>query len=182
MYGYIYLIVNNINGKTYIGKKRLYEKTWNNDTYMGSGFYIKRAQKKYGIENFEKFLICYTTSEKDACEKEIFWIAHYRSLGKAEYNISNGGNGGFLNEELNKKRSKTLKGRHLSDEHKNKISKAHQGKTSGMKGKHQSDEAKRKCSINNIRYWKGKCLSEECKKRISEAQKLRWAKRKSNIK
>ena len=180
MYGYIYLIVNKIDGKTYVGKRKLYKKSWNEDGYMGSGKYLKPAQKKYGIENFEKFLITWTYSEEDACEKEKFWIAEYRRRGKAEYNISNGGDGGFLNEELNKKRSETQKGRHLSEEHKKKISEAHKGKTSGMKGKHQSDEAKRKLSVNNIRYWKGKCLSEECKKRISEAQKLRWAKRKSN--
>lgn len=28
MYGYIYLIVNNVNGKTYVGKRKLYNKNW----------------------------------------------------------------------------------------------------------------------------------------------------------
>ena len=63
MYGYIYLIVNNVNGKTYVGKRKLYNKKWNEDGYMGSGKHLKSAQKKYGIENFEKFLITYTSSE-----------------------------------------------------------------------------------------------------------------------
>ena len=96
MYGYIYMIVNKINGKTYIGKHKLYKKAWNEDNYMGSGKHLKPAQKKYGIENFEKFLIEYTSSEKDAGEKEKFWIAEYRSRGKAEYNIANGGDGGCI--------------------------------------------------------------------------------------
>ena len=77
MYGYIYLIVNKIDGKTYVGKRKLYKKSWNEDGYMGSGKYLKPAQKKYGIENFEKFLITWTYSEEDACEKEKFWIAKY---------------------------------------------------------------------------------------------------------
>lgn len=92
MYGYIYLIINNLDGKTYIGKRHS-DKF--DDNYMGSGKYLKRAQKKYGIENFEKFFIQWTNSEEDACEKEKFWIKEYRKRGKAEYNIANGGQGGF---------------------------------------------------------------------------------------
>ena len=38
MYGYIYLIVNNISGKTYIGKRKLYNKKWNEDGYTNSVF------------------------------------------------------------------------------------------------------------------------------------------------
>ena len=96
VYGYIYLILNKINGKTYVGKHKLYNKKWDEDGYPGSGKLLKPAQKKYGIENFEKFLICYTESEEDACKKEEFWIAHYRALGKAEYNIADGGDGGNI--------------------------------------------------------------------------------------
>ena len=112
MYGYIYLIVNKIDGKTYVGKHKLYNKKWNEDDYMGSGTKLKPAQKKYGIENFEKFLITYTYSEEDACEKEKFWIAEYRRRGKAEYNIADGGDGGLIGtwtEERKKKASNSRK-------------------------------------------------------------------------
>lgn len=142
VYGYIYLIVNNLNGKTYIGKRKLGTRAWNKDHYMGSGAVIKKAQRKYGIENFEKFLICYTESEKDACEKEEFWIAHYKSLGKAEYNINlkQGGCigrkwtdsqraymmkmlvGHSVSEETKKKISETLKGRRHTKGQKDKVS------------------------------------------------------------
>ena len=112
MYGYIYLILNKLDGKTYVGKHKLYDKKWNEDNYMGSGIKLKPAQEKYGIENFEKFLITWTYSEEDAIEKEKFWIAEYRSRGKAEYNIADGGDGGNIapwTEERKKKISESKK-------------------------------------------------------------------------
>ena len=137
MYGYIYLIVNNVNGKTYVGKHKLYNKNWNEDGYMGSGGKrYQNAVKKYGIENFEKFLITWTSSEKDACEKEEFWIAHYKSLGKAEYNISKGGEGGWLEvpQQVRNKISKTLMRHSVSEETRRKQSNASKGKPHPHKG------------------------------------------------
>ena len=177
MYGYIYLIVNNINGKTYVGKRKLYNKNWNEDGYMGSGHYLRRSQNKYGIENFEKFLITLTYSEEDACEKEKFWIAEYRRRGKAEYNVADGGQGGLIGtwtEERRKKVSEAGKGRkawnkgkHFSEESCIKMSEAHKGKPSCNKGKHFSDEAKNKMSEAH----KGKKRSEDDKRNISESLK-----------
>ena len=48
---YIYLIVNKVNGKTYIGQHK-YKKL--NDSYMGSGKLIRRAQKKYTLKVLSK--------------------------------------------------------------------------------------------------------------------------------
>lgn len=90
---------------------------------MGSGKRLASAKKHYGIDNFEKFLICYTESEKDACEKEMFWISHYRSLGKAEYNIDKGGRGGG-----HPQKKRPMKGKHHSEETKRKMSIAHLGR------------------------------------------------------
>ena len=177
MYGYIYLIVNNINGKTYVGKRKLYNKNWNEDGYMGSGHHLKNSQNKYGIENFEKFLITYTSSEKDACEKEKFWIAEYRRRGKAEYNVADGGQGGLIGtwtEERRKKLSESCKGhkawnkgKYFSEESCIKMSEAHKDKPSCNKGKHFSDEAKNKMSEAH----KGKKRSEDDKRNISESLK-----------
>ena len=70
MYHTIYKITNKLDGKIYIGKhssQDLY------DNYMGSGKYIRRAIKKYGIENFEKEILFILDSEEEAykIEKEI---------------------------------------------------------------------------------------------------------------
>lgn len=191
MYGYIYLILNKANGKTYVGKHES-SKEWFEDKYPGSGILLKLAQKKYGIENFEKFLIqyCYDKESLNAAEK--FWIAEYRSRGKAEYNLADGGDGGNLfkgkhhSEETKKKISQTQKGKHhseearkkmsktrkgkkcgpLSEEQKRKISEALKGKT-GMKRGHFSEEHKRKISEAH----KGRHPSEETRRKMSEAHK-----------
>ena len=187
MYGYVYLILNNIDGKTYIGKRKLRtSKLWNEDGYMGSGIHLKNAQKKYGVENFEKFLICYTDSEKDACEKEKYWIAEYRSRGKAEYNIANGGDGGRTifsphSVEWNNKISLSKKGKCFSEESKKKmsnsqlgnknaagkrseevckkLSESHKGQVAWNKGKKMSDDFKQKCRNRQL----VKRMSEETK-------------------
>lgn len=93
MYGYIYMIVNKVNGKTYVGQRKS-TKLCYDDKYMGSGKYLKSSQKHYGIENFEKLLVQYVETKEEANKQEIFWIAHYRARGMAQYNISNGGDGG----------------------------------------------------------------------------------------
>jgi hypothetical protein len=52
--GYIYITTNKLNGKRYIGQHQ--SKDWDYK-YFGSGIYLKRAIKKYGLENFTCFLI-----------------------------------------------------------------------------------------------------------------------------
>ena len=80
-------------------------------------------------------------------------------------------------KEAAESRSKTMKGKHPSEETKKKISKAKKGKhpseetrkklSEAQKGKHFSEEHKKKMSDAN----KGKKLSEETKKKMSEAKK-----------
>lgn len=176
---YIYLIVNKVNGKTYVGQRKS-SKECHLDRYMGSGKLLKKAKQKYGIENFEKFLIQYCYSKEETNKAERFWIAEYRRRGKAEYNLANGGDGG--NGEANKGRAPWNKGKHLSDEHKRKISESNKGKhISEEQKRHHSEVMKGKSAWN-----KGKSgyLSEESRKKMSEAKKGRrhseeWKKRMS---
>ena len=155
MYGYVYLIINKINGKTYVGQRKTTKKC-SSDRSMGSGKHLKLAQKKYGIENFEKFLIQYCNSKEELDKQEIFWIAEYRNRGKAEYNIANGGQGGA-----------TCNGKHCSEETKRKISEANKGQTPWNNGIPRSEETKKKISESS----KGKKMSEEAKRKISESLK-----------
>ena len=196
---YVYRITNKINGKTYIGQHK-YKML--NDSYMGSGKLIKRAQKKYGMENFEKEILYGRIQYKaTADDMERFAIAKEKALGKAEYNIADGGNGGNLGEEVNKKISEAQKGRHpseetirkrseamkghkVSEETRKKISEANKGRVfsdewrrkmsenhKGMEGKKHSEETRRKLSESLKGKNKGKHRTDEQKRRMSEAMK-----------
>lgn len=90
---YIYRIINSINGKTYIGQHTVRKnRTITSDTYWGSGSILRNAYKKYGRENFIKeILISGYFSQQEINALEIEYIKKERSIGKAEYNISEGG-------------------------------------------------------------------------------------------
>lgn len=153
---HIYLTVNKINGKTYVGQH--YSEHWN-DAYLGSGVLITKAIKKYGRENFEKFLLQYCSSKEDANKAETFWIAEYRKRGLAQYNVADGGGGG------RKGQVPWCKGKKLSEEHRKKLSEAHKGKKL-----HFTEEHKRKIGVAN----KGKVRSEEYRQQVRERQLKRF--------
>lgn len=170
---YIYKITNLVDEKTYIGQHK-YKKL--NDSYMGSGKHLKRAIKKYGIENFKKEILVFNIVRKDfinLLEKE--YIKFYRSIGQAEYNITDGGEGGsykgrLFSEKTKMKMSESRKGIHLSEETKDKISEKLKGQAPWNKGKCHSEETRRKISDAN----KGKHRSEESRMRYSEAKKGKY--------
>lgn len=150
MYGYIYMIVNKVNGKKYIGQRKSTKYCYDDKYYMGSGKRLASAKKHYGIENFEKLLVQYVETKEEANKQEIFWIAHYDTTNPEKgYNLSLGGDGGRLlghivSEETRKKigeaNSKKMKGHipwnkgkklpsHLvSDETRKKLSEANKGR------------------------------------------------------
>lgn len=90
-YYYIYLITNQIDSKTYVGQHH----GELDDNYLGLGNIILQARSKYGDKNFTKDIlaVCSSKFEVDILEKE--YIKLYREIGKAEYNIADGGDGGL---------------------------------------------------------------------------------------
>ena len=138
---YIYRITNKVNGKTYIGQHE-YEKL--NDSYMGSGVLLKKAQKKYGIENFEKKVLVFNISKKEYADllEETFIAAEREKVGRENcYNRADGGRGfsGHHSEEAKRKIAEKLKGRQMPQETKRKMAEA-------RKGKHFSEETRKKMS------------------------------------
>lgn len=112
---YIYRITNKVNGKTYIGQHKYKDL---NDNYKGSGKLLWRAYRKYGFENFEKEILYSSIQYRvTADDMERFAIVKERALGKAEYNITDGGQGSLglhHSEETRRKRNESLKGHSTS--------------------------------------------------------------------
>lgn len=177
-------MTNNFNGKSYIGQRLCpTDKTPEEDCYYGSGYLIKAAREKYGIENFSKRIlaICHNEEVVDILEK--YFIKEYRSNGKAEYNIADGGQGGNLGELVNKRISKSMKVIMNKDEVKEKCSNArrnwwkthiiteeeHLRRSISQSNKVLTEEHKRHISEGG----KGRKLSDENKERISKSLKGR---------
>lgn len=81
-------------------------------------------------------------SEKEAFEKEIEYIEHYKTLNYNLLNISKGGKG-------NKGQVPWNKGKFYTKELKIKLSNSHLGKIGGMKGKKHSEKTKELISLRN---------------------------------
>ena len=110
---YTYLIINKINGKSYVGAHA--SKNNIKDTYLGSGKLILQAIKKYGSKNFLKIKLQFSNSFKEAHELEKYYIKIFKTLVPIGYNICE--NGGY----------DSMKGRKFTIEHKKKLSKSHIG-------------------------------------------------------
>lgn len=108
MTGVIYKITNKINEKCYIGQTRqnvndrwLTHKRASTTNINEYNMCIKRAFRKYGIENFI-FEIIEECDESLLNEREIYWISYYDSFRKG-YNSTLGGGGRLGHLKLEEK-------------------------------------------------------------------------------
>lgn len=100
MRNYFYRTNNIINGKFYYGSHN-----GEDVNYLGSGVALKRAIKKYGIENFELIILKrFNTREEAYVFEERFLKLYKISSLKNSYNIKDAGIGGdvFTNNPNNK--------------------------------------------------------------------------------
>ncbi|CAB4182086.1 grpIintron_endo, group I intron endonuclease [uncultured Caudovirales phage] len=169
MFYTIYKTTNLINNRYYIGK----HKTKNvNDSYMGSGKLLKWAIEKYGIENFSKEILFVFDNEEDMNKKEKELVV----LSEETYNLCKGGNGGF--GYINNSDIIKFKGKTHTDSTKQKIREKRIGVTNFI----PNEETKLKISNSKLgksTALKGSSQSEEHKKKLSEATKAYWAKKRN---
>lgn len=103
-YGYIYLVTNKANYKRYIGQHKSSEFDLE---YMGSGYALNKAFKKYGKKNFTIEIIDWASNKLELNEKEKLWIKYLEALDSDEfYNQTIGGDGGdtWTNQPLHRKK------------------------------------------------------------------------------
>lgn len=151
------------NGKVYIGiTMNSLERRWQGGSGYRKHMYFYRAIKKYGWDNIEHKILFENLTKEQAEQKEIELIAQYKSnKNEYGYNIANGGNSkGKTAEETKQKISDTLKGHHVTEETKRKMSekaKLRVGEKSPNFGVKMSEEQKKKISEK----LKGMKLSKE---------------------
>lgn len=182
----IYRTTNNINGKTYIGQHRYTNEENPLGCYKGSGKLIKRALVKYGVSNFStEILYKRIQLQETADDLEIISIKRERLLGKAEYNILDGGQGkrdyfGEHNPMYGKKQSELSKelnrqkhlGKKHTEESKKKMSMARVGENNGRYGKHWTNEQKEMISIKTKQGMSDQSIIDK----ISLGVSLAWTK------
>jgi hypothetical protein len=103
----LYKTTNLVNGKNYIG---IHKTTNLEDGYLGSGFAILNAIKKYGKFNFKREILEYCESYDSLLELEKKYVDENWVNSESNYNLKTGGQSvGILSDESKMKISETLK-------------------------------------------------------------------------
>ena len=173
MFYTVYKITNMLDGKIYIGAHKTSKL---DDDYMGGGKYLKRAQKKHGIENFEKEILEVFDNSEAMYEMESVLVTPEFITRKDTYNLKEGGKGGFdyLNNDYDDMVLRNINAGKLSSQ-----KEAHKK----IKWLIENDSVwfeklnKKRTNLLNKRYkeglsgsFNGKKHSEETKKKISKAK------------
>lgn len=88
---YIYKIKNKINNKIYIGQTIDYKKRINNHINTSKNQIVDMAIKKYGKDNFTFIIIDKAENQKEADQKERYYIEKYDCIIPKGYNVLKGG-------------------------------------------------------------------------------------------
>ena len=161
------------NNKIYIGiTSRKPEKRWKNGYGYIDNEHFYRAIEKYGWNNIKHEILYENLEENEAYEKEKQLIKEYESNNyKKGYNKSIGGEKTALGfkqtkkakEKMSKNNARYWKGKTISDETKQKISKSLKGITPWNKGTHEMNNGCFK--KGNVPWIKGKKMSAEFKEK-----------------
>ena len=92
---YLYKTVHIPTSRYYVGKRS--EKTMS--SYLGSGYHLKNAIKKYGKQEFSKIILCYFESGEAAYEAELRYITEDMVKSKDCFNERLGGTGSGMGKD-----------------------------------------------------------------------------------
>ena len=115
---FIYLIINLIDGKIYVGQtRRTVQVRWREHVDYALRFasgnpHLDAAIRKYGEETFSVETLAEASSLEELDELEIFWINRLGTLNRnLGYNLHSGGHHPVLSQETKDKISRSLAGR-----------------------------------------------------------------------
>lgn len=165
---YVYMHINKINDKKYIGITSMDPpaKRWNYGFGYQNSKHFWNAIQKYGWNNFKHEILFAGLTKQEACDKEIELIALYDTTNQdMGYNVAPGGNlptvtwtdemkqhlrevntGRRLSEETRQKMSLSRIGISLTEETKQKLREINLGENNPNFGLKRSEETKRKIS------------------------------------
>ena len=151
------------SGKSYIGQSVNLQKRKGTFLRFGNiygGQKINCARKKYHHKSLWNYTILEYCGIDDLDEREEYYISLYNTINNG-YNCESGGHENkIVSDESKQKMSDAKKGKycgensplygkHLTDEHKRKISEARKGEKHPMYGKHRDDETKDKIRLRH---------------------------------
>jgi group I intron endonuclease len=179
----IYKYTNKVNGKVYIGRTcQTLEARANGN---GKGYkhctYFYNAIKKYGWENFIGEILEENLNDKEAGEREVYYINLFDSTNKEKgYNLRDSDYRTYKDETREKMRTAQLGKKH-SEEARKKMSEQRKGRKmpeslkkkllAANTGKKRPKEVIEKVRQANL----GKKRSEETKRKMSELMKGKYA-------
>ena len=173
----VYKIINQINGKLYIGSHKTKDL---NDNYMGSGKYLNHAIAKHGAENFTKEILFVFETAEEMYAKEAELVTTDFIAESNTYNLKVGGAGGFdfINtKNLNGTHKGVSKRQYLLQTDPEWRANWHSAVKSGIAKISPETRQKMNASASNkLRgrpgMFAGKTHTDEAKKKISENNKL----------
>ncbi len=128
----IYKATNLINGKVYIGQTIKSLKTRKRQHFTNTRYkrfdnnFFANALRKYGQDSSKWEIIDTAESIEKLNIKEIYWIKFYKSTNRLfGYNTNTGGNNGSPTKEVIKRIADKQRGKFVSQETRDKLSKAH---------------------------------------------------------
>lgn len=147
----VYLRTNKINGKQYVGQTENFknrEKDWKCLKARYGSYYFTKDRNKYGIENFDVKILAEVDSREEAWGLEQKFIKELNTMFPNGYNMSYGGekSSGYKHSEEQKKIwSIKRKGKHNSPSTEFK-----KGMTPWMKGRKMSEDHREKDRLTHL--------------------------------
>lgn len=188
LYGYVYMLTNLVSGKKYIGQHKSEEF---DKSYYGSGAEIRLAVKELGRDKFKQEVLEKCESPEELNERELYWIDYFDAVNSQDfYNQYREAN----NAPIVSGKSHPRYGTIHPDESKRKMSEAAKGRIDGDKNPMNQKSARKKHSDrmkqNNVAKRpevrqkiaeanSNRVISEETRRKLSEASRKRWKQRKA---